>query len=49
VFSIYGQKLYGCELLEEDTIIDVSDFQNGVHFVRLYADSGMQTYKFIKK
>ena len=49
IYSILGQKLYACELKEDNTTIDLADFQNGIYFVSLILDTGTKTYKVVKK
>ena len=49
IHSILGQKLYACELKEENTTIDLADFQSGIYFVSIISESGTKTYKVVKK
>jgi len=49
IYSLFGQKLYSCVLKEENTNIDVSNFQNGIYLVSLISKTGIDTYKVIKK
>jgi hypothetical protein len=49
IYSILGQKLHTCVLKEEATHIDVADFQNGIYLVVVISETGIGTYKFIKK
>jgi beta-glucanase (GH16 family) len=49
IYSFLGQKLYSCELKEENTNIDVSNFQNGIYLVSIISEIGIDTYKVLKK
>jgi beta-glucanase (GH16 family) len=49
IYSILGQKLNSCILLDNETNLDVSNYENGIYFVKLISESGNTTYKFIKK
>ena len=49
IYSILGQKLHTCVLKEETTHIDVADFQNGIYLVVVISETGIGTFKFIKK
>jgi beta-glucanase (GH16 family) len=49
IYSILGQELNSYILNTEETILDVSHYQNGIYLLKINTDSGIQTYKFIKK
>ena len=49
IYSLLGQKLYTCILKEENTNIDLADFQNGIYFVLITSEKGINTYKIVKK
>jgi beta-glucanase (GH16 family) len=49
IYSLLGQKLYSCVLKEENTNIDVSNFQNGIYLVLIISEKGIDTYKVLKK
>jgi beta-glucanase (GH16 family) len=49
IYSLLGQKLYTCILKEENTNIDLADFQNGIYFVLITSEKGNNTYKIVKK
>ena len=49
IYSILGQKLYSCILKDENTTIDLADFQNGIYFVLITSEKGINTYKIVKK
>ena len=49
IYSILGQKLHTCVLKEEATHIDVADFQNGIYLIVVISETGIGTFKFIKK
>ena len=49
IFSIVGNKLFTCTLLNNETNIDVSSFQNGVYLIKIISETGNDTYKFIKE
>jgi beta-glucanase (GH16 family) len=48
IYSIHGQKMHSCILKEEDTMIDVSNFNTGVYLIVLISPTGIDTYKVIK-
>ncbi len=49
IYSLLGQKLFSSILKDENTNIDVSNFQNGIYLVLLISETGIDTYKIIKK
>ena len=49
IYSILGQELNSYILNTEDTILDVSNYQNGIYLLKINTNSGIQTYKFIKE
>ena len=49
VYSILGQELKSFVLDTTETILDVSNYQNGIYFVQINTNLGIQNYKFIKK
>jgi len=49
IYSVLGQELNSYILNNDQTILDVSDYQNGIYLVKIDGDSGIKTYKFIKK
>jgi len=49
IFSIIGKKLFTCSLLNNETNIDVSSFQNGIYLIKIISETGNDTYKFIKE
>jgi hypothetical protein len=49
IFSIVGNKLFTCTLLNNETNIDVSSFQNGVYLIKIISETVNDTYKFIKE
>lgn len=48
IYSILGQELNSYILNNKQTILDVSDYQNGIYLLKIEAISGIITYKFIK-
>jgi beta-glucanase (GH16 family) len=49
IYSILGQELNSYILNAEETILDVSNYQNGIYLLKIEGNSGIKTYKFIKK
>ena len=49
IYSILGQELNSYILNTEETILDVSHYQNGIYLLKINTNSGIQTYKFIKE
>ena len=49
IFSIIGKKLFTFSLLNNETNIDVSSFQNGIYLIKIISETGNDTYKFIKE
>jgi beta-glucanase (GH16 family) len=49
IYSILGQKVYSCILNEENTTIDLADFQNGIYVVLITSEKGINTFKVIKE
>ena len=49
IFSVLGQELNSYILNTEETILDVSHYQNGIYLLKINTNSGIQTYKFVKK
>jgi beta-glucanase (GH16 family) len=49
IYSILGQELNSYILSTEETILDVSNYQNGIYLLKINTNSGIQTYKFIKE
>lgn len=49
IYSILGQKLYSCVLNDENTNINFSNFKSGIYLVLLTSETGIKTYKVIKK
>jgi beta-glucanase (GH16 family) len=49
IYSLQGQKLYAAAWRDENTTIDVSNFQSGIYLVLLISETGIDTYKVIKK
>jgi beta-glucanase (GH16 family) len=49
IYSILGQKVYNCVLKEENTTIDLADFQNGIYVVLITSEKGINTFKVIKE
>jgi beta-glucanase (GH16 family) len=49
LYSILGQELNSYILKTEETILDVSHYQNGIYLLKINTNSGIQTYKFIKE
>ncbi len=49
IYSILGQKLYSCVLNDENTNINFFNFQSGIYLVLLASETGIKTYKVIKK
>lgn len=49
IYSILGQELNSYVLNTEETILDISHYQNGIYLLKINTNSGIQTYKFIKK
>jgi beta-glucanase (GH16 family) len=49
IYSILGQKLDSFILQKEQTILDISEYVNGIYFVKIETSSGINMYKFIKK
>lgn len=49
IYSILGQKLDSFILHQEQTILDVSAYINGIYFVKIETSSEINMYKFIKK
>ena len=48
IYSILGQELNSYILNTEETILDVTNYQNGIYLLKINTNSGIQTYKFIK-
>jgi beta-glucanase (GH16 family) len=49
IYSILGQELDSYILNAEETILDVSKYQNGIYLLKIDANSGIQSYRFIKE
>jgi beta-glucanase (GH16 family) len=49
IYSILGQELNSYILNTEETILDISHYQNGMYLLKINTNSGIQTYKFIKE
>lgn len=49
IYSILGQELNSYILNTEETILDVSQYQNGIYLLKMVTNSGIKTYKFVKK
>ena len=49
IFSVLGQELNSYILNTEETILDVSHYQNGIYLLKINTNSDIQTYKFVKK
>ncbi len=49
IYSVLGQELNSYILNNEQTILDVSHYQNGIYLLKIEGNSGINTYKFIKK
>jgi beta-glucanase (GH16 family) len=49
IYSFLGQELNSYILNNDPTILDVSDYQNGIYLLKIETKSGIKTYKFIKK
>ena len=49
IYSILGQELNSYIISKEETILDVSHYQNGIYLLKINTNSGIQTYKFIKE
>jgi beta-glucanase (GH16 family) len=49
IYSLLGQELNSYILNAEETILDVSKYQNGIYLLKIDTNSGIQTYRFIKK
>jgi beta-glucanase (GH16 family) len=49
IYSILGQELNSYILNTEETNLDVSHYQNGIYLLKIYTNSGIQTYKIIKE
>jgi beta-glucanase (GH16 family) len=49
IYSILGQELYSYVLNAEESILDVSRYENGIYLLKININSDIQTYKFIKK
>jgi hypothetical protein len=49
IYSILGQELNSYILNTEETILDISHYQNGIYLLKINTNSGIQTYKFIKE
>jgi beta-glucanase (GH16 family) len=49
IYSNSGQKIYSCILNNENTNIDFSNFKSGIYLVLLTFQTGIKTYKVIKK
>ncbi len=49
IYSILGQKLYSCLLKDENSSIDISNFQNGVYLLNIISETGVGSYKVIKQ
>jgi hypothetical protein len=49
IYSILGQELNSYILNTEENILDVSQYQNGIYLLKMVTNSGIKTYKFVKK
>ncbi len=49
IWNSIGRKVFENQTLENETTIDVSDFEKGVYFVRLYSNNEMVTKQFVKE
>jgi beta-glucanase (GH16 family) len=49
IYSNSGQKILSCVLNDENTNIDFSNFQSGIYLVLLTSQTGIKTYKVVKK
>ena len=49
LFDIYGKLLKIVPVSSDHTQIDVSDFANGIYFIRIESKVGTITKKFVKK
>ena len=49
IYSLLGQKLYSLVLKEENTKIDLSNFQNGIYLVSIISEKGTHTFEVVKK
>ena len=49
IFSVLGQELNSYILNTEETILDVSHYQNGIYLLKINTNSDIQSYKFVKK
>lgn len=48
IYSVMGQELNSFTLNNTDITLDVSNYQNGVYFLKITTKSGYKTYKFSK-
>lgn len=49
IYSILGQELNSYILGAVETILDVSNYQNGIYLLKINTNSGIQTHKFVKE
>jgi beta-glucanase (GH16 family) len=49
IYSVLGQEINSIILNENETIIDVSKYKNGIYLIQVFNESGAETYKFVKQ
>ncbi len=49
IFNLQGQLLLQQSLLQNKTTIDISDFTNGMYFVKMKSNNGIVVKKFVKE
>ena len=49
IYTLLGQELKSYRLNNNYTVIDVSDYENGIYLLKIEASSGIKTYKIIKE